>query len=115
MRLLGRGQVLADGQCHHHAGNYIHDNADPGSGSTRPTPASTSRATTSADNWGEGVPAYEVSYNAKITDNTFVGNAWGEVQTNSAPSFTVGAIFISNSEGDSRVASNVPGGDPHFG
>jgi hypothetical protein len=53
-------------------------------------------------NWNEGL-LYEVSYNAKIDDNTFADNAWGGGPHN--PSFPSGAIYVSESGGD----KNVPG------
>jgi hypothetical protein len=44
---------------------------------------------------------YEISYNAKITYNTFIGNALvaGPQNTN----FPIGAVYISESGGDSRI------------
>ena len=36
-----------------------------------------------------------------------MGNAWGEVQTNSAPSFAVGANFISNYDNCQWKTQNV--------
>jgi hypothetical protein len=56
--------------------------------------------TATANNYGPAVE-YEISYNAQITDNTFVDNAWGAGAGN--PGFPEGAIYISESGGDSRV------------
>ena len=53
-----------------------------------------------SNNYGEGV-MYEISYNARIADNTFIRNALGEGPTN--PGFPTGAIYISESGSDSRV------------
>jgi hypothetical protein len=50
----------------------------------------------------EGV-VYETSYNAAIRNNTFVRNAIAKGPTN--PSFPAGAIYISESGSDPRVAS----------
>jgi len=52
---------------------------------------------------------YEASYNAQITDNTLVGNAIGLGSSQSSPGFPDEAIYISESGGDSRVASNYAG------
>ena len=53
-------------------GNYIHDNVGPGIWVDTANAGFDISRNYIADNWREGV-AYEVSYNAKITDNTFVG------------------------------------------
>ena len=58
--------------------------------------------------YGPGIQ-YEASYNAQITDNTLVGNAIGEGSDQDTPGFPDGAIYISESGGDSRVASNYSG------
>lgn len=50
---------------------------------------------------------YEISYNAKITGNTFIKNGIGAGPKN--PSFPTSAIYISESGGDSRVASKYSG------
>jgi hypothetical protein len=44
---------------------------------------------------------YEISYNASITGNTFVDNAWGSAPF--APGFPVGAVYISESGSDPRA------------
>jgi parallel beta-helix repeat protein len=53
-------------------------------------------------NAGPGI-IYEISYNALVENNTFTDNAWGEGPTN--PGFPTGAINLSESGGDSRVAA----------
>jgi Right handed beta helix region len=50
---------------------------------------------------------YEISYNAEITGNTFIKNGIGAGPKN--PSFPTSAIYISESGGDSRVASKYSG------
>ena len=50
---------------------------------------------------------YEISYNANIIDNTFVDNAIVNGPGN--PGFPTGAIYISESGGNSRVPSNYSG------
>ena len=56
-------------------GNYIHDNIGPGIWVDTANAGFNISHNYISDNWGEGVQ-YEISYNAQITDNTFVGNAW---------------------------------------
>jgi hypothetical protein len=55
-------------------------------------------------NYGPGL-MYEISYNALIEGNTFTGNAIGEGPTN--PGFATGAIYLSESGGDSRVPNTA--------
>lgn len=55
-----------------------------------------------AHNYAEGL-IYEISYNAIISDNTFVGNAIG---AGPALGFPDTAVYISESGGDARVKSN---------
>ena len=82
-------------------GNYIHDNLG-GAGIWADTDNTGFNISGNyfANNYGPAVE-YEISYNAQITDNTFVDNAWGAGVTN--PGFPTGAIYISESGGDSRV------------
>jgi hypothetical protein len=51
-------------------------------------------------NFAEGI-VYEISYNARIVDNTFVHNGVGEGPEN--PGFPTGAIYVSGSGSDPRV------------
>jgi hypothetical protein len=82
-------------------GNYIHDNLG-GAGIWADTDNTGFNISDNyfSDNYGPAVE-YEISYNAQITDNTFVDNAWGAGAGN--PGFPEGAIYISESGGDSRV------------
>ena len=89
-------------------GNYIHNNLGPGIWVDTANAGFNISGNYFANNWGSAV-VYEISYNASITDNTMTGNDWGEVQTNASPSFPAGTIYLANSGGDSRVASNYAG------
>ena len=82
-------------------GNYIHDNLG-GAGIWADTDNTGFNISGNyfANNYGPAVE-YEISYNAQITDNTFVDNAWGAGAAN--PGFPTGAIYASESGGDSRV------------
>ena len=59
-----------------------------------------------SNNGGEGL-MYEISYNADIIDNTFVDNGIVAGPTN--PGFPTGAIYISESGGNSTIPSNYAG------
>jgi parallel beta-helix repeat protein len=88
-------------------GNYVHDNyGDPGLWPDTGNDGFTITGNYISGNWGVGL-FYEVSYNALIQNNTFVRNGIGEGPTNSG--FPTGAIYISESGGDSRVptAANI--------
>ena len=56
-----------------------------------------------ANNWAEGI-IYEVSYNASITDNSFVDNAWGQGPSPALGGFPDPGLYISESGSDSRVS-----------
>jgi hypothetical protein len=56
-----------------------------------------------ASNWGEGI-MYEVSYNASITGNGLVDNAWGEGPSPAVSGFPDPSIYLSESGSDSRVS-----------
>jgi parallel beta-helix repeat protein len=56
-----------------------------------------------ANNWGAGV-LYEVSYNAQITNNTFVNNDWIVGSRDTGQAWP--AIYMSESGYDSRVSPN---------
>lgn len=56
---------------------------------------------TFTDNWNVGLEE-EISYNFAVVDSTFTDNGLGEGPTN--PGFPTGAIYVSESGGDSRVA-----------
>lgn len=54
---------------------------------------------------------YEISYNAIIRNNTLKDNAWvqGRDFANRADPFTIGAIYLSEADGDSRLPSRSAG------
>jgi hypothetical protein len=81
-------------------GNYVHDNYDTGLWADTNNDGFTFKNNYIARNYGPGI-MYEISYNALIEDNTFVSNAVGEGPTNGG--FPTGAIYVSESGGDSRV------------
>jgi hypothetical protein len=88
-------------------GNYFHDNIDsPGVWMDTDNAGFLVQDNYISSNGGEGL-MYEISYNADIVDNTFVDN--GIVAGLQNPSFPTGAIYISESGGNSAVASNYPG------
>jgi parallel beta-helix repeat protein len=89
-------------------GNYIHDNIGPGVWVDTDNAGFNISGNYISSNWGEGI-MYEISYNAQITNNTLKGNTIGEGSTQASPGFPDGAIYISESGGDSRVASNYAG------
>jgi nitrous oxidase accessory protein NosD len=85
-------------------GNYVHDNFDVGLWADTNNDGFTFKGNYIADNWGPGIQ-YETSYNALIEDNTFVRNGIGEGPTNGG--FPTGAIYLSESGGDSHVANTA--------
>jgi hypothetical protein len=88
-------------------GNYFHDNIDsPGVWMDTDNAGFLVQNNYISNNGAEGL-FYEISYNAQIIDNTFVNNA--NVDGPSNPGFPTGAIYISESGGDSRVPSNYAG------
>jgi parallel beta-helix repeat protein len=89
-------------------GNYVHDNTGVGIWVDTDNAGFDMSDNFVSGNWGEGI-MYEISYNAQITDNTLVGNGLGEGSTQASPGFPDGAIYISESGGDTRVASNYAG------
>ena len=88
-------------------GNYFHDNIDsPGVWMDTDNAGFLVQGNYISGNDGEGL-MYEISYNADIIDNTFVDNALTAGPGN--PGFPTGAIYISESGGNSAVASNYAG------
>jgi hypothetical protein len=88
-------------------GNYFHDNIDsPGVWMDTDNAGFLVQNNYISNNGGEGL-MYEISYNADIVDNTFVGNGIKAGPGN--PGFPTGAIYISESGGNSAVASNYSG------
>jgi parallel beta-helix repeat protein len=84
--------------------NDVHDNYDVGLWADTNNNGFTVEGNNISDNYGPGFQ-YEISYNALIEDNTFTGNAIGEGPTN--PGFATGAIYLSESGGDSRVPNTA--------
>lgn len=87
-------------------GNYVHDNYDVGLWADTNNTGFDISGNYISGNRNEGL-IYEVSYNAQIDDNSFVDNAWGGGPTN--PGFPTGAIYVSESGGDSRVPGPYSG------
>jgi hypothetical protein len=89
-------------------GNYSHNNNGPGVWADTDNAGFLIRGNYIANNWGIGIE-YEISYNAEITYNNLISNAIGMGSHQQTPGFPDGAIYISESGGDSRVASNYAG------
>jgi hypothetical protein len=88
-------------------GNYVHDNIDaPGIWMDTDNAGFLVRDNYISDNGAEGL-MYEISYNADIVGNTFIGNAIAKGATNA--SFPTGAIYISESGGNASVPSTYAG------
>ncbi len=88
-------------------GNYVHDNYDsPGLWMDTDNAGFLVKGNYIANNGAEGL-MYEISYNALIQDNTFVDN--GNVEGPTNPGFPEGAIYVSESGGNSLVPSTYPG------
>lgn len=80
--------------------NYVHDNRGPGLWADTNNAGLLFKGNWIADNEDEGI-LYEISYNAHIIRNTFIGNGWVKGPTN--PGFPTGAIYVSESGSDPRV------------
>lgn len=88
-------------------GNYVHDNIDsPGLWMDTDNAGFLVQGNYFSDNDGNGL-MYEISYNAAIVGNTFVGNAIKAGEGN--PGFPTGAIYVSESGGDASVPSTYAG------
>ena len=88
-------------------GNYVHDNIDsPGLWMDTDNAGFLVSGNYIAHNGGEGL-FYEISYNADITGNTFVGNGIKGGEGNEG--FPTGAIYVSESGGNASVPSNYAG------
>ncbi len=85
--------------------NYVHNNVGAGIWVDTDNAGFDISHNYVTDNWGEGI-AYEISYNAQITNNTLTGNGIGAGNDNATPGFPGSAIYISESGADPRVASN---------
>lgn len=87
--------------------NYFHNNIDsPGVWMDTDNAGFLVQDNYISDNGSEGL-MYEISYNADIIDNTFIENGLTIGPTN--PSFPTGAIYVSESGGNSTVPSNYAG------
>ncbi|MBO0884343.1 MAG: right-handed parallel beta-helix repeat-containing protein, partial [Mycobacterium sp.] len=84
------------------ADNWVHDNYDVGLWADTNNDGLTFSDNYIANNYSVGLK-YEVSYNALIDGNTFAGN--GVLQGATDPGLPTGAVYISESGGDSRVAN----------
>jgi hypothetical protein len=83
--------------------NYVHDNYGTGIWVDTDNDGFDIQGNYVVRNYGEGL-IYEISYNALVSDNTFASNAWGSGPTLSG--FPDGAVYISESGGDSRVPNS---------
>ena len=84
--------------------NYVHDNLSVGLWADTNDTDFLVEGNYIADNDGQGL-FYEISYNMIVRNNTFIGNAVVNGPTN--PSFPTGAIYLSESGGDNRVAGRT--------
>jgi len=80
--------------------NYIHNNHGTGIWADTDNANFDVRGNYVSDNDDEAV-IYEISYNLRLTDNTFVRNAL--VEEAASRGFPVSAVYISEAGGDSRV------------
>ncbi|CAG7639994.1 hypothetical protein PAECIP111802_02601 [Paenibacillus allorhizosphaerae] len=86
--------------------NYIHDNKGPGLWADTNNIDFLIEGNWIDHNDGEGI-WYEISYNATIRNNTISRNAWASGNSNQGSPGP--AIYLSESGGDSRLASTVSG------
>jgi Right handed beta helix region len=82
--------------------NWVHGNYDIGLWADTNNDGFLFQGNWIANNKDQGL-MYEVSYNAHIVDNTFVSNGIADAPT---AGFPTGAIYISESGGDSRVPNS---------
>jgi Right handed beta helix region len=87
-------------------GNYVHGNQDVGLWADTNNTGFNISENYISNNYSVGI-MYEISYNAMIADNTLVGNAIGSGPAN--PGFPEGAIYVSESGGDTNVAPATSG------
>lgn len=83
--------------------NYIHDNYSVGMWADTNNRGFDIEGNYFANNTAEAI-IYEISYNALIKNNTFIGNAVQSGQSD--PGFPHAAVYISESGSDSRVAGS---------
>jgi chitodextrinase len=81
-------------------GNYVHNNYNAGMWADTNNTGFDIEGNYFSNNYDEAI-IYEISYNALMKDNTFVGNAIGSGPT--SPGFPAPSIYISESGGESRV------------
>ncbi len=81
-------------------GNHVHDNRGAGLWADTNNSGFLIQANYIADNDAEAV-FYETSYNARIVDNTFVGN--GHVQGRRNPGFPTATVYLSEAGSDPRA------------
>lgn len=84
--------------------NYVHDNKSVGIWADTNDTDFLVENNYIANNNGVGL-FYEISYNMTVRNNNFVHNAWVDGVAN--PDFPTGAIYLSESGGDSRVPSRT--------
>jgi parallel beta-helix repeat protein len=84
-------------------GNWIHNNGFAGLWPDTDNAGFNISDNYISDNWAEGI-IYEASYNAQITGNTLVDNAWGGGPSPALGGFPDPAIYLSESGSDARVA-----------
>jgi parallel beta-helix repeat protein len=80
--------------------NYVHDNGSVGLWVDTDNNGLIIENNYISDNWDIGI-MYEISYNALIEDNNLIHNGWGSGPTHAGS--PTGAIYISESGGDTRV------------
>ena len=80
--------------------NYVHDNYSAGIWADTNNDGFKIHGNYFAGNYAEAL-IYEISYNARISNNAFLHNAWGSGAADSG--FPDSAVYISESGGDSRV------------
>jgi parallel beta-helix repeat protein len=85
-------------------GNYVHTNENVGLWVDTDNRGFDISGNYISGNYAEGI-IYEISYNALVSNNTFVDNGWGGASTSAFDP----AIYISESGGDSRVPSAYAG------
>lgn len=90
--------------------NYVHNNKSVGLWADTNDTDFLVEGNYIADNNGQGL-FYEISYNMIVRNNNFLRNGWTDGQSNSG--FPTGAIYLSESGGDSRVAGRTDKIDIH--
>ncbi|MGH9088734.1 MAG: right-handed parallel beta-helix repeat-containing protein [Acidimicrobiales bacterium] len=87
--------------------NYVHDNHKVGLWADTDNTGFDISHNYIARNYAEGI-IYEISYNARIADNTLVDNGWRD-GANPTLGFPAPAIYVSESGGDVRVPGKYSG------